>query len=206
VKSRKIIPLLLIVAVLVSLFAACQGAGTTASPSPSASAAPSASASAAPSGAAVNLGDSVTIWMKKMQVDSMNTNFQAKCDEIAKQYGTNVVSEIIAYEDFPQKWAAGIESGEVPDLSFMTYAEVGLYYQDNLLTDVTSTVKDIQSKNDTFYANLMDPITFEGKTYMIPMWTESQILYYRTDLIPTPPKTWEEFRTIAKQVSDPVVA
>lgn len=201
-KTRKAIPLVLILGILAALFAACSG--NNANPSPStpvtSSAAPE---STAPGKEEVDLGDSVTIWMKKMQVDSMNTKFEEKCNDLAKEYGTDVVCEIIAYEDFPQKWAAGIESGQVPDLSFMTYAEVGLYYADNLLLDVTDTVNGIQEKNGAMFENLMDPITFEGKNYMIPMWTESQILYYRTDIIDTPPQTWAEFKQIAKEVSEP---
>jgi len=145
----------------------------------------------------------VTLWMKKQHVDKMNTMMEEKAEEISKKLGNDITLEIIAYEDFPQKWAAGIESGAVPDISFMTYAEVGIYHEDGLLMDVSDVVKELQEQNGNMYQNLMDPITFDGKQYMIPMWTESQILYYRTDVIDSPPKTWEEFREIAKKVTDP---
>ena len=141
--------------------------------------------------------------MKKQHVDKMNTMMEEKVEEIAKEFGTNITLEIIAYEDFPQKWAAGIESGAVPDASFMSYAEVGMYQKDGLLVDANDVVNELQEEYGSMYQNIMDPVTFDGKLYMIPMWTESQILYYRTDIIDSPPKTWEEFREIAKKVSDP---
>ncbi len=201
-KLKRILPLLLIVSLLFVLVAGCQSKTTTTTTATTATTGTGTTTSGTTTAAKPNLGTSLTIWMKKMQVDSMNTKFQDKCTAIGKEYGTTINCEIIAYEDFPQKWAAGIESGSVPDLSFMTYAEVGVYKADNLLTEVTSTVKEIEDANEPIYDNLMNPLTFDGKVFMIPMWTESQILYYRTDLITTPPKTWDEFKTIAKQATN----
>lgn len=39
----------------------------------------------------------------------------------------------------------------------------------------------------------------DGKTYMLPIDLSSVILYYRKDLIPSPPETWDEFVATARR-------
>jgi len=39
---------------------------------------------------------------------------------------------------------------------------------------------------------------YKGKLYAVPRFTESGLLYYRKDLIPTAPATWEELRGLAQ--------
>lgn len=196
---KRLLTLIIAMAVIMIAVAGCGQSNTT---PPSTSSPSSSSQAPTQNEETAKLDKPVTIWMKKQHVDSMNTAMEEKVDEISKELGNDITIEIIAYEDFPQKWAAGIESGAVPDISFMTYAEVGIYHKDNLLMDVSDTVKELQAENGSMYQSLMDPITFDNKQYMIPMWCESQILYYRTDLIDSPPKTWEEFRQTAKKVTD----
>lgn len=38
---------------------------------------------------------------------------------------------------------------------------------------------------------------YEGRLYAVPRFTESGLLYYRRDLVPTPPATWEDLRQLA---------
>lgn len=41
--------------------------------------------------------------------------------------------------------------------------------------------------------------TYEGALYSLPFGTSTMYLYYRKDLIPNPPQTWEEMRRVAEQ-------
>lgn len=43
--------------------------------------------------------------------------------------------------------------------------------------------------------------TYNGKLWAAPTYTDVGLIYYRTDLIPTPPNSWEEMTTMAKAVS-----
>lgn len=42
-------------------------------------------------------------------------------------------------------------------------------------------------------------VQFKGKTYAVPMDVSTMFLFYRKDLIPNPPQTWDEYRDVAKQ-------
>jgi multiple sugar transport system substrate-binding protein len=40
---------------------------------------------------------------------------------------------------------------------------------------------------------------YEGKSYRVPVRADVGMLYYRKDLVPTPPKTWKEFEHLCRQ-------
>ena len=48
-------------------------------------------------------------------------------------------------------------------------------------------------------ADLLATYGYAGKTYAIPTDVSSHFLYYRSDLIPTPPDTWDEYLAQARQ-------
>jgi multiple sugar transport system substrate-binding protein len=45
-----------------------------------------------------------------------------------------------------------------------------------------------------------DSVEWEGKTYGVPLNTNAQLLWYRKDLVKTPPETWDEMIAMAKQL------
>jgi trehalose/maltose transport system substrate-binding protein len=45
-----------------------------------------------------------------------------------------------------------------------------------------------------------DSVTWKGKTYAVPFNTNVQLLWYRKDLVPTPPETWDEMIAMAKKL------
>jgi multiple sugar transport system substrate-binding protein len=48
---------------------------------------------------------------------------------------------------------------------------------------------------------IQDEMKFDGKWFMAPTDITLETLVYRTDLIPSPPKTWEELRETAKRLT-----
>ncbi|TBL76515.1 ABC transporter substrate-binding protein [Paenibacillus thalictri] len=150
----------------------------------------------------------VTFWMKKQLFDDQNKVIQERAKQFGVENNVNVNIELIAYEDFYPKWTAAIESGAVPDVSFFGYQEVGQFYAKNVLEDVSDLVQKLEGANGEIQPSLKKAISFQGKQYAIPFWTETQVLYYRKDLLKQagfnePPKTWDEFRKMAKALTDP---
>src|SRR4051812_808778 len=45
-----------------------------------------------------------------------------------------------------------------------------------------------------------DSVTWKGKTYAVPLNTNVQLLWYRKDLVPKPPETWDEMIAMAKKL------
>lgn len=59
-----------------------------------------------------------------------------------------------------------------------------------------------QSEREKFLQGPIKGCTVNGKIYAVPWFTDSGVLYYRTDIIQTPPKTWDELIQMAKANKD----
>jgi multiple sugar transport system substrate-binding protein len=46
-----------------------------------------------------------------------------------------------------------------------------------------------------------DTATYQGKLWAVPMTTNTQLLWYRKDLVPTPPTTWDEMQRMADDLA-----
>jgi multiple sugar transport system substrate-binding protein len=49
-----------------------------------------------------------------------------------------------------------------------------------------------QQVTEKVFSNVIETASFEGKLYAAPFNTNTQLLWYRKDLVPKPPTTWEE--------------
>jgi trehalose/maltose transport system substrate-binding protein len=49
-----------------------------------------------------------------------------------------------------------------------------------------------QQVTDRVFSNVIETASFEGKLYAAPFNTNTQLLWYRKDLVPKPPRTWDE--------------
>jgi len=150
----------------------------------------------------------LTFWMKKQLFDDQNELVQERAKQFGEENNVDVNVELIAYEDFYPKWSAAIESKTVPDVSFFGYQEIGQFYGKGVLEDVSGLITEIEAANGEIQPSMKKAITFDGKQYGVPFWTESQVLYYRKDMLEAagfdgPPETWDEFRSMAKALTDP---
>jgi multiple sugar transport system substrate-binding protein len=64
---------------------------------------------------------------------------------------------------------------------------------DHLLTE--------EQRADLFSGTL-DAVTYGGHVNAIPWHVTAGLLYYRTDLVPAPPKSWQELAEVAKRAMD----
>lgn len=152
--------------------------------------------------------DELTFWMMKIFVDTGNEAVEARVEEFTQATGIPVDLELIAINDLTTRWSAAIESGNVPDLTYMDYNTLGSFQANDQMLDVTTTVEEIQRINGEMTPSLLQSFSYSGKYYGVPMWAEPTVLYYRTDLlenagIENPPETWEEFIEDAQLLTDP---
>lgn len=49
-----------------------------------------------------------------------------------------------------------------------------------------------QQVTEKVFSNVIETASFEGKLYAAPFNTNTQLLWYRKDLVPKPPRTWDE--------------
>ncbi len=56
-----------------------------------------------------------------------------------------------------------------------------------------------KTEQKKFLPGPIQAVTFNGKIYAVPRWTDSGLLYYRKDIVKTPPKTWDELIQMCKE-------
>ncbi|MDU4092458.1 MAG: maltose/maltodextrin ABC transporter substrate-binding protein MalE [Pantoea sp.] len=95
-------------------------------------------------------------------------------------------------EKYPQVAA----TGDGPDIIFWAHDRFGGYAQSGLLAQV-SPDKALQDK---IYPFTWDAVRFNGKLIGYPVAVESLSLIYNKDLLPNPPKSWEEIPALDKQL------
>jgi multiple sugar transport system substrate-binding protein len=61
--------------------------------------------------------------------------------------------------------------------------------------------KYVDSRKSEFVPSTLESVTFEGKRWGTPRATDAGFLYYRTDAVKTPPKTWQQAYSEAKSAT-----
>lgn len=57
-----------------------------------------------------------------------------------------------------------------------------------------------QAATDKVFPSMVESASFEGKLYGAPIWTNTQLLWYRKDRTPKPPTTWTEMFEMAAEL------
>lgn len=59
-----------------------------------------------------------------------------------------------------------------------------------------------QQVSEGVFDNVIETASFEGKLFAAPFNTNTQLLWYRKDLVPSPPKTWDEMIEQAEELDE----
>ena len=125
-------------------------------------------------------------------IDELIVKFQEENPNIT------VVSEYGGYySDVEQKLNAAVVAGNPP-----TVAQA----YENVITPLVDVIEPYENylteaEFNDIIPGLRDAATVNGVMYSAPFNKSIMILYYRKDLIPTPPTTWEEFRNVAMDLT-----
>lgn len=117
---------------------------------------------------------------------------KALTQEWAKQTGNDVTLQI-DNGDF-QSYATAARSGKGPDVLFgLPHDNLGTFAQAGLLAEMPSGLI-----NDSDYQQVgLQAVTVNGKRVGFPMSMETYGMFYNTEKVPNPPKTWNDFISVA---------
>jgi len=107
------------------------------------------------------------------------------------------VKVIVAHPDkLEEKYQQVASTGDGPDIIFWAHDRFGQWAQAGLLAEVKPSAA-LKSKMVDF---TWDAVTYNNKFIGYPVAVESLSLIYNKDLVPNPPKTWEEVSAIDKRL------
>ena len=211
-----------LISLLALLLAACGGGGGTATNATTAPAAggaatavPAAGGEAtagAPGGAASATGncapagpkaDKLTVWTRAAdEPDNPNAEFgnvKGLLDAYTKATGTPVELVTVPDADFKSKMSISSPAGEGPDVyGPIAHDCIGEFAIQKIALEIPDSA--IKDKSDFLPATL-DAATIDGKLYGLPLFVESVALIYNKQMVPTPPKTWDELVKVATDLT-----
>jgi maltose/maltodextrin transport system substrate-binding protein len=114
--------------------------------------------------------------------------------EVGKKFEADTgVQVIVAHPDkLEEKYGQVAATGAGPDIVFWAHDRFGGWAKAGLLTEIKPS-KALKAKMADF---TWDAVTYNGKYIGYPIAVESLSLIYNKDLLPTPPKSWEEISAI----------
>lgn len=134
----------------------------------------------------------VVVWSYLMDNEVEELNKVAQ--EWGKENGKKV--KVIKDNSQFQSFLQAANSSKGPDLVFgITHNNLGTFEQAGLLAEVP---KDLVNRNDYVNDSVWDAVSYDGKTYGIPISMETYALFYNKDKVKEIPKTIEDLVSQAK--------
>lgn len=152
----------------------------------------------------------MTVWIAKTFNDDADKQLEERIKSFAEvdDRVSSINVETFAGSEGQSRWNAAIESGNVPDVSFLVAAPYANFSEMGLLEDLSDVIGDIEEKlGDLYPAVREDMTTDSGEIYAVPISNSATMLHYRTDYfeeagITTPPTTWEELEEVCEQLKE----
>lgn len=206
-KMKKVLTLLVAVAMLASLFAACgQNAQETTAATTQATTA--AGETTEPTTAAP---EPVTIdyWHIFPDGDPYKAYFTGLVDEFEKQNSYITVKELgVSFWDYWGKVTTAVAAGTPPDVYFNGIADVPTRAKAGTIVKMDDFIAKYGFKTEEIYANALEACKYNGSIYAMPFDMDVRILYYNkahfrdAGLDPEkPPVTWDEVEQYADKLT-----
>ncbi len=141
-----------------------------------------------PTAAPVEPAGTLRIWAD----DTRAPILQDLADDVLAAYNLELVVELKS--SIRDDFQVAAPLGEGPDIIFgVPHDQAGAMVANGLLAEI-----DLGDKKADFSPVALDACTIDGKLYCMPYATENIGFFYNTDLVPTPPTTWDEVLTIGR--------
>jgi len=135
----------------------------------------------------------LTIWVDGGRVKAI-TDLGEKFTE---KYGVPVAVQELGFGDVRDQLKISGPAGEGPDIIIGAHDWLGELVSNGLLEPL-----DLDDKANDFDPVSLQAFTYNGQLYGLPYAVEAIALIYNKDLVPEPPKTWEEMKEIAKNLQE----
>lgn len=108
-----------------------------------------------------------------------------------EKYGVELLVELKS--SIRDDFQTAAPTGEGPDIIVIAHDQAGTLVSNGLLAPV-----DLGEKAGQFVENAKAACTFDGVLYCMPYATENLGFFYNTDMVATPPTTWDEVVTMGE--------
>ncbi|UMG91565.1 ABC transporter substrate-binding protein [Nocardioides sp. TF02-7] len=138
---------------------------------------------------------------------------QPEMKKLAKEFNEEYPNITIKFENVPAEQAAQvlttrIAGNNAPDVAYVNASDTADYASRGAIVDLVNYIERSEVVDlDDYVEAFRQFVTYDEKTWGLPVGGETTGLFYRTDLfeeagIDGPPETWEEFEEAAAALTD----
>jgi lactose/L-arabinose transport system substrate-binding protein len=139
------------------------------------------------------------MWLVGSEAQARTINELAKT--FHQQTGVRVQCEAISWGEAHSKYLTAVAGGVEPDIGTMGLTWGIEFGRLGALIDLREAFpQDVDSIQSRTFPGLWGSIEQGGKAFGIPLDLSLQVLYYRNDIIPKPPQTWEELTALLSRL------
>ena len=120
--------------------------------------------------------------------------------------GYKVEVQAIPWDGAHDKLLTAVASKSGPDIIQLGTSWMAEFVDAGAILDMTDSLKDYDNlKSENFFSGSFETTQFAGKTYGIPWYVDTRVLFYRTDILESigyseAPKTWEELKDVSAKL------
>ena len=139
------------------------------------------------------------MWLVGSESQAKTINTLA--EPFTKRTGIRVRCEAISWGEAHSKYLTAVAGGVEPDIGTMGLTWGIEFGRLGALVDLRKEFPDgVAAIQQIVFPGLWESIEEGGHVFGIPFDLSIQLLYYRTDIIPNPPQTWEELTQLLTQL------
>ncbi len=143
--------------------------------------------------------DGIVIWLVGSEGQAKTIN--ALGLKFAKETGVKVRCQAISWGDAHSKYLTSIAGEVTPDIGTMGLTWGMEFGELGAMVDLRKEYpKDVSELETKIFPGILRSTRLGDKVFGIPFDISEQIIYYRTDMIPEPPKTWDELLAMVKDL------
>lgn len=151
----------------------------------------------------------ITIMFSGTESDAYTQGEKELVDEFNKTntYGVTIEAEFLASDDYKTKLATTMASDNEPDI-FFTYELDFLknYVDGGKVVSLQKYLDDDKEWKESFNEGTLDPLSFDGETYAIPMSQCMAVMYYNKKIFDKyqleVPTTYDEFLDVCETLKN----
>ena len=149
--------------------------------------------------------EKLTVWhgySQTSRIDAMNAIGQ----KYTEKTGIPVEFEVVTWPNQAEKWRAAYAAGTMPDVMICLPDQATAMYFAGATVPADDAIKLIGGA-DRFLPGTLKEQFYDGHYIGVPHYAHSRLLIYRKDILEqhglNPPKTWEEYLNVCKEINDP---
>lgn len=116
-------------------------------------------------------------------------------DAFLAEYNVAVIIEEVA--NIRDQFIIAAPAGEGPDITIVPHDQAGQLVASGLLAPI-----DLGAKAGDFLPVAVGAFTYDDQLYGMPYATENLAFFYNTDLVDSPPETWDELFVMGAELQD----